>query len=201
MVKLRQGGLFVEGPAPVAFHHPQVRVGGLDDRQALVDVAPIEAVHGQDDGKEQAHADHGGDKPAHGSFRSLTARSISSPELRRLDFRPDLRSRLQIRGVNDHQFPLLQAFQDRGPVCRRCSPRVTLLEAHQALIRHQDALGAVPLHHGDKGTAGAVWRPVSISTSASSPMTRGSGSWANFTSTSNSRVTVSASWLRRATSP
>jgi hypothetical protein len=64
MVILGHGGLLVKRSAPVAFHHPKVGVGRLDDRGAFINIAAIEAVHGQDDGKQQAHPDHRGDKSA-----------------------------------------------------------------------------------------------------------------------------------------
>ena len=63
MVILGHGGLLVERPAPITFHHPEVGVGSLDDCGAFVDIAAIEAIHGQDDGKQQAYPDHRGDKP------------------------------------------------------------------------------------------------------------------------------------------
>ena len=52
----------------MAFHHPEVRIGGLDDCQAFVDIAPVQAVHGQDDGEKQAYADDGGNEPAFVEF-------------------------------------------------------------------------------------------------------------------------------------
>ena len=62
MVVLGHGGLLVEGAAPEALHHPEVGVGGLDDGQAFVDITPVEAVHGQDDGEKQPHPENGGDE-------------------------------------------------------------------------------------------------------------------------------------------
>ncbi len=64
VVKLRHGGLFIEGAAAMTLHHPKIRIGCLDDRKPFVDVAAVEAVHGQNNGKEQAHANYGGDEPA-----------------------------------------------------------------------------------------------------------------------------------------
>jgi hypothetical protein len=64
MIVLGHDGLLVEGAAPVAFHHPQVGVGGLDDRQAFINVTPVQTVHGQDNGEQEANTDDGGNEAA-----------------------------------------------------------------------------------------------------------------------------------------
>ena len=66
---LGQGGLLAEGPAPEAFHHPQVRVERFDQGNPLKDDPPVDAVHGQDGAEEQAHPHHRGQKPPQVAFQ------------------------------------------------------------------------------------------------------------------------------------
>ena len=63
MEELREDGLLVNGAAPVALHHPQVGIGDVDKGKSFKDESPVDAVHGQNNGKEQADAHHGGQKP------------------------------------------------------------------------------------------------------------------------------------------
>ena len=63
MVKFGHGGLFVKRSAPISFHHPQIRISGLDESEAFIDIATIQAIHGEYNGKQQAYPDNRGDKP------------------------------------------------------------------------------------------------------------------------------------------